>query len=118
MDIETLREYCLGKRGAREGMPFGEDVLVFYVLNKIFALIALERFPLAVNLKCEPARAIELREEYACVQPAYHMNKKHWNTIILDGELTDAKMCELIDHSYDLVAEKQGGRRTGERRKE
>jgi predicted DNA-binding protein (MmcQ/YjbR family) len=116
MDIEELRAYCLQKPDVREGTSFGEDVLVFYAQDRMFALIALDRFPLAVNLKCDPGRALELRERYACVQPGYHMNKKHWNTIVLDGELTDAEMRELVDHSYDLVLQKAGEKRTPRRR--
>lgn len=106
MDIEELREFYLSLPGASEGAPFGEDVLVFYVLNKMFALVALERFPLAVNLKCDPTRAAKLREQYASVAPGYHMDKRHWNTVTLDGSLSDALMRELVMHSYELVVSK------------
>lgn len=102
MNIEELRTYCLQKPGATEGLPFGEDTLVFKAGEKIFLLISLlesNRF----NAKCDPERAIELREEYDEIRPGYHMNKKHWNTIYMDGRLTYKQLQEIIDHSYDLV---------------
>ena len=105
MDIETLREYCISKKGATEGFPFGEDTLVFKADGKIFALVNLNG-DLSINLKCNPAFAIELRERYDAVNPGYHMNKKHWNTINLDGSVPDKEIFSWVDHSYDLIAGK------------
>jgi len=102
MNIEALREYCISKKGATESFPFGEDTLVFKAGGKIFALVNLDG-DLSINLKCDPALAIELRERYSSVIPGYHMNKKHWNTILADGSVPDKKIFEWIDHSYDLV---------------
>ena len=102
MDIESLRLYCISKRDATECLPFGDDTLVFKVGGKIFALANLDGDP-TVNLKCDPALAIELRERYSSVIPGYHMNKKHWNTIMLDGSIPDKDIFAWIDHSYDLV---------------
>lgn len=104
MNIETIREYILQKPSVTEGFPFGEDTLVFKVKEKIFFLAGLESSPLQFNVKCDPDKAIELREEYPeTVLPGYHMNKKHWNTIIVDGRLTAKQLKEMIDHSYALV---------------
>jgi predicted DNA-binding protein (MmcQ/YjbR family) len=101
MNIETLRLYCLEKVGTTEGLPFGNDTLVFKVKGKLFALTSLETAQ-TVNLKCDPERAIKLREHYPeQIHPGYHMNKKHWNTVSLD--LSEALLRELIDHSYELV---------------
>jgi predicted DNA-binding protein (MmcQ/YjbR family) len=105
MNIEQLCEYCLSKPGAEETLPFGPDTLVFKVGGKAFLLTGLERTDLQFNVKCDPDLAVELREEYACVQPGYHMNKKHWNTIVVDGSVSIKKLKEWIDHSYDLVTE-------------
>jgi len=102
MNIEQLREYCINKPGVAEGFPFGEDTLVFKVKGKIFALASLDG-DLSVNLKCEPGLALELREKYSAVTPGYHMNKKHWNTVILDGSVPDKEVLKWIDHSYNLV---------------
>jgi len=102
MNIETLREYCLSKPGVTESFPFGEDALVFKVLGKMFALMLLNQ-ELTINLKCDPERAIELREKHPAIIPGYHMNKKHWNTLNVDGSLTENQILELIDHSYNLV---------------
>jgi len=102
MNIEELREYCLSKKGTSEGFPFDETTLVFKVMDKIFALTDLED-KFGVNLKCDPEKAIDLRERYTEVIPAYHMNKKHWNTVNLDGTLSDVLVKEWIDQSYDLV---------------
>lgn len=107
MNIETLREYCLSKPGAEETLPFGPDTLVFKVHNKIFLLAGLDSQPLQFNVKCDPDKAIELREEYPCVQPGYHMNKKHWNTIVVDGSVSSKLLKGWIDHSYDLVGGKK-----------
>jgi predicted DNA-binding protein (MmcQ/YjbR family) len=102
MDIESLREYCISKEGTTESFPFGEDTLVFKVNGKIFALVNLDG-DLSINLKCDPILAIELRERYSSVTSGYHMNKKHWNTVLLDGSVHDNKVFSWIDHSYDLV---------------
>ena len=103
MHLDALRSYCLAKPATSEDMPFGDDVLVFRVKNKMFALTNLNELPTSVNLKCDPERAIELREAHAAVQPGYHMNKQHWNTVVLDGSLDARLVRELIDHSYALV---------------
>lgn len=105
MNIETLREYCLSKKAAEEGFPFGEDTLVFKVKGKIFLLVSLASSPLQFNAKCESEKAIELREQYDAVQPGYHMNKKHWNTVIVDGRLSTALLKEMIDDSYNLIVQ-------------
>lgn len=102
MNIEEFYAYCLEKKGVSEHFPFDEQTLVFKVGTKIFALTDVTSFR-SINLKCNPEKAIELREEYAAVQPGYHMNKKHWNTIILFSDLDDQLIKELIDHSYNLV---------------
>jgi predicted DNA-binding protein (MmcQ/YjbR family) len=103
MNIEQIREYCLSIPGVTEDMPFGEDTLVFRVGNKIFALINLDG-ETRINLKCDPSRAIELREEYPSIIPGYHMNKQHWNTLIMDGRLKRELITSLIDHSFELIA--------------
>ena len=103
MNIEDIRDYCLGKEGAEESLPFGPDTLVYKVKGKIFLLIGMNSDPLSFNVKCNPDKALELREEYACVIPGYHMNKKHWNTIIVDGSVNTRLLKEWIDHSYSLV---------------
>lgn len=103
MKIDTIRRYCLDKKGVTEELPFGPTALVFKVMGKIFALAGLEAVPLTLNLKCAPERALELREAYPeVILPGYHMNKRHWNTLIPEG-LSPAQVVELIDHSYDLV---------------
>lgn len=104
MDIESLREYCLSKPGAEETLPFGPDTLVFKIGGKAFLLVGLDSEDLRFNVKCDPDKAIELREEYACVLPGYHMNKKHWNTIVVDGSVSVKQLKEWIDWSYDLVS--------------
>ena len=103
MDVEALRDYCLAKPEVTEGFPFGEDVLVFKVANKMFALVALDDVPASVNLKCAPERSAELRATYASITPGYHMDKRHWNTIRLDGSVPSAEVAALVDHSYELV---------------
>jgi predicted DNA-binding protein (MmcQ/YjbR family) len=105
VNIETLRAYCLAKKGVEEGFPFGEDTLVFKAGGKLFLLTSLSANPLQFNAKCDPARAVELREQYDAIIPGYHMNKQHWNTIILNGSLPSALVKELIDHSYDLIVQ-------------
>lgn len=102
-DYQTLHNYCLAKRGASEGYPFGEGTLVFKVLGKIFALITEDSDPLRMNLKCDPDDALSLRSAYEAITPGYHMNKRHWITLTLDDSLEQALVDELIDHSYDLV---------------
>ncbi len=102
MNLEFFRDYCLGKEGVTEEFPFGEDTLVFKVNGKMFVLTDVEKFE-SVNLKCIPEVAAELREQYAAVQPGYHMNKKHWNTVVMDGSIPDRLMKEWIDQSYNLV---------------
>jgi predicted DNA-binding protein (MmcQ/YjbR family) len=102
MNIEELYAYCLQKKGVSEQFPFDEHTLVFKVGSKIFALTDITDFK-SINLKCNPERAIELREQYTAVHPGYHMNKKHWNTILLFSDLDDNLLKELIDHSYQLV---------------
>lgn len=110
MDLENLRNYCLSKKFASEDMPFGEDTLVFRVLGKIFALTSLNIEGVSenakgcsVNLKCDPDYAIELREKFEDIQPGYHMNKKHWNTVYCENGLDTTLVKSLIDHSYDLI---------------
>jgi len=106
MHIEAFREYCISKKGITEEFPFDEHTLVFKVMGKMFALVALERIPSQVNLKCDPERSIELREEYdGEIIPGYHMSKLHWNTVML-GNLSSKLIMELVDHSYDLVVSK------------
>ena len=106
MNIEEFRQYCLSKKGVTEDLPFGPDTLVFKVMGKMFALSGLERLPPQVNLKCDPERAIELREEYdGDIIPGYHMSKVHWNTLMLES-LPPKLILELTDHSYDLVVSK------------
>ncbi|MCC7467514.1 MAG: MmcQ/YjbR family DNA-binding protein [Saprospiraceae bacterium] len=103
MDIETFRDYCLAKKATSEDFPFGPETLVLKVGGKMFALTGLDSDEFTVNLKCDPDRAVELREQYAEIQPGYHMNKKHWNTVHFEGGLDQRLLRELIDHSYELV---------------
>jgi predicted DNA-binding protein (MmcQ/YjbR family) len=105
MNIEEFREYCLSKTGVTEEFPFGETTLVFKVKGKMFALTNLEG-DWSINLKCKPERAIELREKFQAILPGYHMNKTHWNTVMMDGSLSEKLILELIDHSYQLVVDK------------
>ncbi|NPA37684.1 MAG: MmcQ/YjbR family DNA-binding protein [Chlorobi bacterium] len=102
MNIEEFREYCINKPEVTEEFPFDETTLVFKVAGKMFALTALKG-DLTINLKCEPEKAIELREKYNCVVPGYHMNKKHWNTVMVDGSVPDELLREWIDRSYLLI---------------
>jgi predicted DNA-binding protein (MmcQ/YjbR family) len=106
MNIEELRDFVLSLKNVEEGFPFGEDTLVFKINKKIFLLVSLSSVPLQFNVKCDPDRAIELREEYSCILPGYHMNKKHWNTIIVDGTLSKTQLKNFIKDSYDLVQRK------------
>ena len=103
MNIEEIRDYCITKIGVTESFPFDEVTLVFKVGGKIFALINLDSDPLRINLKCEPEKAIHLREKFSSVIPGYHMNKKHWNTVILDGSFPIDLLLTWINESYGLV---------------
>ena len=103
MDAGELRVCCLRFAGATEGHPFGEGVSVFKVAGKMFALSALERTPLEVSVKCEPLLAIDLRRSYPAIRAGYHLNKRHWNTITIDGRLADGLVRDMIEDSYDLV---------------
>jgi len=111
MDIESLREYCLKKKGAKEEFPFGPDTLVFKVGGKVFLITTLDQSPLQFNVKCEPEKAIELRERYESIQPGYHMNKKHWNTIYVNGRLSEKMLREMIDDSYELILQSLPGKK-------
>ncbi len=103
MNIEELRDFCLSLKGVSEEMPFDDKVLVFKVMGKIFCLTNIEHFE-SINVKCDPEKAIELRETYKAVRPGYHMNKKHWNTIQLNDSISVALLEEWIIDSYQLVA--------------
>jgi predicted DNA-binding protein (MmcQ/YjbR family) len=103
MDATGLRAWCLCQAGAIEDFPFGPEHSVFKVAGKMFALSALERTPLEVSVKCEPELAVALRDTYPAIRPGYHLNKRHWNTITLDGSLPDQLVRDLIEDSYDLV---------------
>src|ERR1700744_1483864 len=103
MDIEMLRDYCLAKKEVEEGFPFGETVLVFKVKGKVFLLARLETPTLEFNVKCDPEQAIEWREQFAAVQPGYHMNKRLWNTVTADGSIPIRIIRQMIDDSYRLV---------------
>ena len=103
MDAAELRTWCLAQSGAVEDFPFGPEHSVFKVGGKTFALSTLERTPLEVSAKCEPELALQLRDTYTAIRPGYHLNKRHWNTITLDGSLSDQLVRELIADSYDLV---------------
>lgn len=107
MNVETLRAYCLDKPGAEETLPFGPDTVVYKVGGKAFLLTSFDSENLRFNVKCDPEKAVELREEFACVLPGYHMNKKHWNTIVVDGSVHSKQLQEWIDHSYELVLKKK-----------
>jgi predicted DNA-binding protein (MmcQ/YjbR family) len=102
LNVEQFRSYCLAKRGVTEEFPFGEETLVYKVMGKMFALADVTLFE-SINLKCDPELAAELREQYPAVQPGYHMNKKHWNTVLMDGSLPDKLVKTWIDNSYNLV---------------
>ncbi len=104
MNIESYREFCLSLPHTTEKMPFGPNVLVFYIGGKMFSLVDIESFEF-INVKCEPEKAIALRAEYEEVQPGYHMSKKHWNSLYLNGKLSDTQISEWIKDSYELVKE-------------
>ena len=103
MDGKALRRVCLGFAGSEETFPFGPENSVFKVAGKMFALVPLGETPGSVSLKCNPDLADSLRDRYAGVTPGYHLSKRHWNTVTLDGSVPDEEVLELIDHSYDLV---------------
>ena len=103
MNAPELRDWCLQHEGAFEDFPFTAEHSVFKVDGKMFAISALEREPLEVSVKCEPELAVELRNSYPAIRPGYHLNKRHWNTVALDGSVPDNEVLELVDHSYDLV---------------
>ncbi len=102
MNLESIREYALEKKGVSESFPFDETTLVFKVYGKIFLLMSLEG-DFTLCLKCDPELAVQLREQFPFVQPGYHMSKKHWNTVSIDSEITDIQIREWIDHSYQQV---------------
>jgi predicted DNA-binding protein (MmcQ/YjbR family) len=108
MNIEEIREYCLKKNNVTEEFPFGETTLVFKTGGKMFLLASLDSVPLRINLKCNPEKAAELRERYDAVEPAYHMNKIHWNSVTMESSISRNEIFEWIDHSYDLITAKQG----------
>jgi predicted DNA-binding protein (MmcQ/YjbR family) len=103
MDASALRAWCLEQPGAIEEFPFGPEHSVFKVGGKLFAISALEREPLEVSVKCEPELAIALRQSYPAIRPGYHLNKRHWNTLTLDGSLPDRVVRDLVEDSYDLI---------------
>lgn len=103
MNLEAICEYCLQKSGVTQHFPFDEQTLVFKVADKMFLLTNINQHPLSLNLKCSPQYALTLRQKYECISPGYHMNKKHWNTIIINGTLSTPFLIQLINHSYDLV---------------
>jgi len=105
MNVENFRTYCLQKKGVTESFPFDKTTLVFKVAHKMFALTGLDNTEFKVNLKCDPERALDLREEYNCIQPGYHMNKKLWNTVAPQGCLSQELFFELVNHSYNLIVE-------------
>ena len=103
MNVEQIREYCILKEDVEESLPFGPDTLVFKVEGKIFLLLPLDAEQPQFNVKCDPDKAEELRAEYTCVLPGYHMNKKHWNTILMNNSIPDRNLKEWIENSYQLV---------------
>ncbi|HYH91325.1 MAG TPA: MmcQ/YjbR family DNA-binding protein [Solirubrobacteraceae bacterium] len=105
IDAEALRSWCLARPGVTEEMPFGPVTTVFKVAGKLFALSALDSEPLQISLKCEPELAEALRRDHAAVNPGYHLNKRHWNTVLCDGSLPDAMIIDMVEDSYDLVVE-------------
>jgi predicted DNA-binding protein (MmcQ/YjbR family) len=106
MQLDTLRDILLAKTGASEETPFGPDALVYKVMGKMYALVAWRAVPLRLSLKCDPTYALALRDRYAAVGPGYHLNKRHWNTVTLDGTVPPNEVSGMIDHSYDLVVDK------------
>lgn len=106
MNAEEIREYCLNKQKVTESFPFNETTLVFKVAGKMFALLSLDSTDLSINLKCEPERAVRLREKYPAVQPGYHMNKQHWNTVYVNETIPRKEILQFIDDSYNLIVSK------------
>lgn len=102
MNIEQVREYCLSKRGVTEELPFDEESPVYKVMGKIFLIASLTP-PFSINIKCDPEKAVDLRERYPAVTPGYHMDKRHWNTVEIEGTIRNSLIEEWIDHSYELV---------------
>ena len=102
MNLEQVREYCLGKKGVTEELPFDENSPVYKVMGKIFLIASLNP-PFSINVKCDPEKAVELRERYSAATPGYHMNKQHWNTVEIEGTVKNSLIEEWIDHSYELV---------------
>jgi predicted DNA-binding protein (MmcQ/YjbR family) len=105
MELKELTAYLLAKKGTTEEAPFGPEALVYKVMDKMFALVAWEADPLTISLKCEPGQALFLRDVYPAVRPGYHFNKKHWNTVTLDGTIPESELLGMIDDSYDLVVQ-------------
>src|ERR1700712_4635531 len=105
MDVESIRQYCLQRKEATEGFPFGNDTLVFKVRGKIFLLLSLNNDPLSFNVKCDADQAIELREQYDSIKPGYHMNKKLWNTVMVNSTVPGKLIKEMIDNSYALIVD-------------
>jgi predicted DNA-binding protein (MmcQ/YjbR family) len=103
MNVEDIREYCISKDFVTESTPFDEVTLVFKVGGKMFALLPLDELKLSINLKCDPEKAVALRELYPAVTPGYHMNKSHWNTVFIDGTIEKKLILQWIDDSYQLV---------------
>lgn len=103
LDETALRDYCLSLKAVTEEFPFGDDVRVIKVMGRMFALIPVHAQPARISLKCDPIRAEVLRQQYAAITPGYHLNKRHWNTVLSDGTIPDPEVIEMIDHSYDLV---------------
>ena len=106
MNIEELRDYCLSLKAVEESLPFGPEALVFKVMGKVFLIASLENVPMQFNVKCDPDKAIDLREQFDCVIPGFHMNKKHWNTIIMDSSVENLVLIDWVLHSYNLVISK------------
>ncbi len=106
MHIEEIREYCISKPGVTEGLPFNDTALVFKVAGKMFALLDLSEESRGISLKCDPELALELREKYPEVTPAWHFNKEHWNTVVIDGTIRDKLIFSWIDKSYNMVVQK------------
>lgn len=114
MLADDLREYLMAKSHTSEETPFGPDVLVYKVAGKMFATLSFDKGVGSSNLKCDPDRALELREQHEAIQPGYHMNKRHWNTLVLDGSLASHLVADLVDHSYDLVVQSLTKKRRAE----
>lgn len=118
MNIEEIREYCVSKRAVTESLPFNDTALVFKVAGKMFAVLDLSEKKRGITLKCDPERAVELREHFVEVTPAWHFNKQHWNGVDIFGNVGDSDLKEWIDHSYDLVVSSLSGKQRAELEKE